>query len=91
MVPKPVIVYGDQGYDTLALAVSSMSKDSSIIGRMSYNSSSFEPLLFNQGYTINLNGGYSDLWATTGETTNFIGSITISNGRVNVNGIKIRP
>lgn len=91
MVPKPVIVYGDQGYDSLALAVSSLSKDSSIMGRMSYNSSSFEPLLFNQGYTVNLNGGYSDLWTTTGETTNFIGSITISSGRVNVNGIKVRP
>jgi len=88
---QPVIVYGDQGYDTLALAVSSMSKDNSIMGRMSYISPSFESLLFNQGYTVNLNGGYSDLWATTGETTNFIGSITISNGRVNVNGIKVRP
>lgn len=91
MIPKPVIVFGDQSYDTLTHAVSSLSKDSSIMGRMSYNSSSFEPLLFNQGYTVNLNGGYSDLWTTTGETTNFIGSISISSGRVNVNGIKVRP
>jgi len=91
MVSQPVIVYGGQGYDTLALAVSTLTKDSSIMGRMSYTSSSFEPLLFNQGYTVNLIGGYSDLWAATGGTTNFIGSITISSGRVRVNGIKVRP
>jgi len=90
-ISQPVIVYGDQGYDTLALAVSSLTKESSIMGRMSYNSSPFEPLLFNQGYTINLIGGYSDFWDTTDGTTNIKGSITISSGRVNVNGIKVRP
>jgi hypothetical protein len=90
-VSHPVIVYGDQGYDTLALAVSSMTRDRSIMSRMTYDSTLFEPLLFNQGYTVNLNGGYSDLWVATGGTTSIKGSITISSGRVNLNGIKVRP
>jgi hypothetical protein len=61
------------------------------MGKISYNSSSFEPLLFNQGYMVNLNGGYNDFWTAVDGTTSIKGSITISSGRVNVNGIKVRP
>jgi hypothetical protein len=91
LIAHPVIVYDDRGYESLVLAVSSLTKNSSIMAKITYNSTSFEPLLFNQGYLINLNGGYSDLWSATGDLTTIKGSLKISSGRINVNSIRLRP
>jgi hypothetical protein len=91
MISQPVIVYDDRGYESLDLARSSLARNSSIMAKSTYNSTLFEELLFNQNYIVYLNGGYSDLWTASGDLTTVKGCLKVSNGRVNVNSIRLRP
>jgi uncharacterized repeat protein (TIGR01451 family) len=91
LIPDQVLVYGDTGYNSFSSAISALSGNGSIMAKGSYSNALAETMLFNHGYTVSLFGGLSDLWATVGGMSHIKGSLSIRNGRINVNGIALHP
>ncbi|MBL0226231.1 MAG: VCBS repeat-containing protein [Geobacteraceae bacterium] len=92
IISNPVIIYGNSGYSTLSSALGALHANGSIMALASYSNAIFEALLFNQGHTISLEGGWDDLWSTSAAgLTRVKGTITIKSGRINVKSIRLVP
>lgn len=82
------IVY-DKSYPSLLESVQALTKSGEVQARDTYSSGQTENILFNQAVSATLSGGRNSAWdATTGFTT-IKGSLKVSNGKLNVGGIKI--
>ena len=83
----------DKGYTTLPAAILALAASNKTIqARDIYSSgTTTENLLFNQPYTVNLTGGMNSTWDTTSGFTPVKGTLKVSSGKLNVQGIKIKP
>jgi hypothetical protein len=90
-VSSPARIVYDKGYATLPLALAALHTNGTIEASDNYVSGLGENLLFNQGYTVSLIGGLDANWDPTASFTTVNGKLTVSNGKVSVQGVKIRP
>jgi hypothetical protein len=90
-VTDPTRIVYDKGYATLPAALAALHASGTIEARDNYSSGVAENLNFNQGYTISLLGGLSATWDPTTSLTTVNGKLTLSSGKVSVQGIKIHP
>ena len=91
-VNPTVQIVGDKGYDTLLSILQSkaVKADATIQLRDAYVTSAPEALIFNTGFTVNLNGGMDANWAPTANSTTIKGRLSVLSGKVVANGITIR-
>ncbi|MDA8428741.1 MAG: hypothetical protein M0T70_05745 [Geobacteraceae bacterium] len=90
-VPNIARIVYDRGYDSLPAAIAALATSATIQARDTYPGSLIENLVFNRNYTVNLNGGMDANWDPTVNYTSVKGTLTISQGKVIANRIKIHP
>jgi hypothetical protein len=90
-IQSPVLIYGDQGYSSVLLAVGALTSNGTIMAKTSYNNAASETLTFDQGLTITLDGGWDDVWATAGGMTGIKGAVSVRDGRLNLKGVRLHP
>ncbi|MDA8429412.1 MAG: hypothetical protein M0T70_09180 [Geobacteraceae bacterium] len=90
VIQKPVLIMGDQGYDTLLAASQAVGNNGTIMARDTYESAQSEPLVFSNGFNVILNGGMNSNWSATGSFTTMKGTLKIKSGKILVKNVKIR-
>ncbi len=91
-IQTPVLIYGGQGYTSLQQAIAGVTGSCTIMLQASYADSTPQTLLFNNGYTVYLTGGFDAGWhAVAGATSRIRGNLTVGDGTVVIDGLELDP